>query len=232
MDVQIRPLRREDISRVTQIERQAFPTLWPATPFKRELENRRARYLVALDPRSVEEVRKDREDVLPASSASGWLLGRFLGGLKARLANGTPGSLVGSGDQSIVGFLGLWFMADEAHITSVAVSESWRGRGVGELLIIGCLELAMARSVPVVTLEARVSNHVAQSLYLKYGFEKVGIRKAYYTDNREDATIMTTKPIDTEEYQARFRELKQSYMERYGEVTIRLSEETAVDPPN
>jgi ribosomal-protein-alanine N-acetyltransferase len=232
MDVQIRPLRREDISRVTQIERQAFPTLWPATPFKRELENRRARYLVALDPRSVEEVRKDREDVLPAPSASGWLLGRFLGGLKACLANGTPGSLVGSENQSIVGFLGLWFMADEAHITSVAVSESWRGRGVGELLIIGCLELAMARSVPVVTLEARVSNHVAQSLYLKYGFEKVGIRKAYYTDNREDATIMTTKPIDTEEYQARFRELKQSYMERYGEVTIRLSEETAVDPPN
>ena len=232
MDVQIRPLRREDISRVSQIERQAFPTLWPATPFKRELENRRAKYLVALDPGSVQDVHKDREDAVPAPTTSGGLLGRVLGGLKARLTNGVPDSPAGPEDQSIVGFLGLWFMSDEAHITAVAVSESWRGRGVGELLIIGCLELAMARGASVVSLEARVSNHVAQSLYLKYGFEKVGVRKAYYTDNREDATIMTTRPIDTDEYQARFRQLKRSYLERYGEVTIRLGEETAVDPPN
>ena len=236
MDVHIRPLRREDISRVSQIERQAFPTLWPATPFKRELENRRAKYLVAMDTNSLAETHHGREAVpaLPPDPASGGLLGRVLDGLKARLTNGVPDPAAGPEAESIVGFLGLWFMADEAHITAVAVSESWRGRGVGELLIIGCLELAMARGSSVVSLEARVSNHVAQSLYLKYGFEKVGIRKAYYTDNREDATIMTTSPINTEQYQARFRRLKECYMERYGELTIRLGEGegAAVDPPN
>ncbi len=232
MDVHIRPLRREDISRVSQIERQAFPTLWPATPFKRELENRRAKYLVAMDTSYLPEANHDREAV-PAPTPDG-LLGRVLEGLKARLNNGVPDPAAGPEAESIVGFLGLWFMADEAHITAVAVSESWRGKGVGELLIIGCLELAMARGSSVVSLEARVSNHVAQSLYLKYGFEKVGVRKAYYTDNREDATIMTTSPIKTEQYQARFRRLKECYMERYGEVTIHLGEGegAAVDPPN
>lgn len=235
MDVHIRPLRREDISRVSEIERQAFPTLWPATPFKRELENRRAKYLVAMDTSSLPEAHREQEAVPapPPDLASGGLLSRVLVGLRTRLTNGVPDPSVGPEAESIVGFLGLWFMADEAHITAVAVSESWRGRGVGELLIIGCLELAMARGSSVVSLEARVSNHVAQSLYLKYGFEKVGIRKAYYTDNREDATIMTTTPIRTEQYQARFRRLKECYMERYGELTIRLGEgeEAAVDPP-
>ena len=232
MDVQIRPLKPGDINRVAQIERQAFPTLWPATPFKRELENRRARYLVAWDPRSVEEVHESEVDALPGRGAPGGLFRRFLSGFKAHLPDGNPGPLDSSADQSIVGFLGLWFMADEAHITSVAVSESWRGKGVGELLVIGCVELAMARDASVVSLEARVSNHVAQALYLKYGFEKVGLRKAYYTDNREDATIMTTRPINTQEYQARFTELKDAYLKRYGEVTIRLSEGSAVDPSN
>lgn len=232
MDVQIRPLTSGDISRVAQIERQAFPTLWPPTPFKLELENRRARYLVAWDTRSFEEPPEDRQEAVQAPGASEGVLGRFLGGLKGHLPGGSGGAPASSEDRSIVGFLGLWFMADEAHITSVAVSESWRGKGVGELLIIGCVELAKASDASVVTLEARVSNHVAQTLYLKYGFEKVGLRKAYYTDNREDATIMTTRPINTPEYQARFRELKDAYLKRYGEVTIRLSEGSAVDPPN
>ena len=55
------------------------------------------------------------------------------------------------------------------------------------------------------TLEARVSNFIAQRLYKKYSFKSVGIRKGYYSDNREDAVIMTTTPIDTEEYGRMFR---------------------------
>ena len=160
---------------------------------------------MALDACSGEDVHDEPQAAPDPPEASSGLLQRVLGGLKARLSDGSipPDD---SGGQPIVGVPGLlWFMADEAHVTAVAVAESWRGKGVGELLIIGCIELAMASNASVVSLEARVSNHVAQSLYLKYGFEKVGIRKAYYTDNREDATIMTTQPINTEKYQARFR---------------------------
>ena len=71
----------------------------------------------------------------------------------------------------------------------------------------------------VMNLEVRVSNFIAQRLYEKYDFESVGIRKAYYSDNREDAAIMTTCPIDTEEYQRLFEELQETYRKRRGDIT-------------
>ena len=80
----------------------------------------------------------------------------------------------------------------------------------------------MRRGSHVVTLEARVSNHVAQSLYEKYGFSNVGIRKNYYTDDREDAVIMTTDRVDTADYQEKFAQLQQGYEQRKGDIRITL----------
>ena len=73
--------------------------------------------------------------------------------------------------------------------------EFYQRRGIGELLLIACVELAILRNADVVTLEVRVSNTLAQNLYKKYGFEIVGTRKKYYTDDHEDAFIMTTGKI-------------------------------------
>ena len=70
------------------------------------------------------------------------------------------------------------------------------------------------------TLEARVSNFVAQRLYEKYDFKQVSIRKGYYSDNREDAVIMTTSPIGTEEYGRLFRDLQDTFRSRWGEIQI------------
>jgi ribosomal-protein-alanine N-acetyltransferase len=64
------------------------------------------------------------------------------------------------------------------------------------------------------TLEVRVSNIAAQQLYLKYGFQPVGTRKRYYTDNGEDALIMWTDTISSAAYQARLRELRQQLFSR------------------
>ena len=85
------------------------------------------------------------------------------------------------------------------------------------------IELAIRGGATVVSLEARVSNHVAQALYEKYGFEKVGVRKAYYTDNREDAVIMTTQPIHSPTYQEHLRELREAFRQRHGDVNIQLA---------
>jgi ribosomal-protein-alanine N-acetyltransferase len=223
MDVQIRPLRPEDIGRVVQIERQAFPTLWPPTPFDRELHNRRARYLVAWLPKPAASPQIERETYREAVGVAGaGLFSRLLGGLKGSLSGSRGNGLGDPIEPGVGGFLGLWFMVDEAHIISIAVSETWRGKGSGELLVMSSLELAMNREASVLSLEARVSNHVALSLYQKYGFEKVGIRKAYYSDNREDAAIMTTQPINTEAYRARFQTLREEYRRRHGEFTIEL----------
>ena len=94
-----------------------------------------------------------------------------------------------------------------------------RGNGIGELLLIGSLRAAVEYGSKVMTLEVRVSNFIAQRLYEKYDFKSVVNRKAYYSDNREDAVIMTTCPIDTEDYQRMFQELQETYRKSRGEMT-------------
>jgi ribosomal-protein-alanine N-acetyltransferase len=99
-----------------------------------------------------------------------------------------------SGDE-VVGFAGLWVMVDEAHVTTFAVDPRWRRRGIGERLLLALLELAAARGAREATLEVRLSNMPARRLYEKYGFRPVGIRPRYYSDNGEDALIMTTEAL-------------------------------------
>jgi ribosomal-protein-alanine N-acetyltransferase len=96
----------------------------------------------------------------------------------------------------LIGYGCFWLLVDEAHISTLAVAQDWRGRGFGELLVIHLIEKAIELNAAIITLEVRVSNHVAQSLYAKYGLEVVGRRKRYYVDNREDALIMSTPPIN------------------------------------
>ena len=220
MNVQIRPLRLEDISCVAKVERQAFPTLWPPTPFKRELDNRLAKYLIAWEPKPSDATHSNRSE--PAESpdiSHRSFLGRALGIFRGRRP---PDKTPEDADCALLGFVGLWFMSGEAHITGIAVEEASRGKGIGELLLIGSIELAMVRNATVMSLEARVSNFVAQALYEKYGFQNVGIRKGYYTDNREDAVIMTTHPINDTSYRDKFHALKNAYRQRYGEIKIEL----------
>ena len=215
--LRVRPLKADDLSGVSVIERQAFPTLWPPTGFKRELNERLAKYLVvSRDEESIESPEPQAAEV----QYNGSRLGKLLEPIKARL---TAVRVPGTNDLTILGFVGLWFISGEAHITSIAVEESMRGRGIGELLLISSIEIAMERSAKVVSLEARVSNHVAQSLYAKYGFQKMGIRRAYYNDNREDAVIMTTDPINNPEFLEQFRLLREVYQERHGKINISLT---------
>ena len=68
----------------------------------------------------------------------------------------------------------------------------------------------------MVTLEVRVSNIVAQSLYARYGFNQVGLRRGYYTDNREDAFVMTTDSIHSAAFRAHVRELKKTNQAKWG----------------
>ena len=143
------------------------------------------------------------------------LLGRILGRQPDRQPRHSPADL-------IAGYVATSYMTDEAHVTGIAVRESLRGNGLGELLLMSSIELAMKRQSRVVTLEVRVSNKVAQSLYTKYGFSQAGLRKGYYTDNHEDAYIMTTAPISSPAYSQQFQTLEQSYRERRGNLAIGL----------
>jgi ribosomal-protein-alanine N-acetyltransferase len=196
----LRPLRPGDVVQAAEVERDAFPTLFPPTAFRRELGKSTASYLVAEEIGSLGA---------PDDPRRGGLFGSLLSGVRS-------GSRRADDCGRIAGFIGIWYMVDEAHVVSVGVRTSDRGRGIGELLLMGALERAMSRAAAVMTLEVRESNWVAINLYRKYGFEQKGVRKAYYADNREDAIIMTTEPILRPEFREFFVDLEREHAARWG----------------
>ncbi len=93
-------------------------------------------------------------------------------------------------EEGIVGYCGMWLVMDEAHVTNIAIHPKYRGKKMGGGLMQAAIDVAKAQGAVLMTLEARVSNTVAQNLYRKLGFKNGGIRKRYYTDNYEDAIVM------------------------------------------
>ncbi len=104
--------------------------------------------------------------------------------------------LVARVNGDVVAYGGIWLMVDEAHITTFAVHPAWRRRTIGGRLLVAMLDLARARHAREATLEVRLSNLPARRLYERYGFRPVGLRRGYYSDNHEDALIMTSEPLD------------------------------------
>ena len=98
--------------------------------------------------------------------------------------------LVAEAGGKVVGYAGMWVILDEAHVTNVAMLPACRGQGLGMRLMNALCRIAKALGAVRMTLEVRPSNHAAQRLYGKLGFEVRGIRPGYYTDTREDAVIM------------------------------------------
>jgi len=103
--------------------------------------------------------------------------------------------LVARVDDDIVGYGGMWLMVDEAHITTFAIDPAWRRQRIGERLLVEFVDVAIARFAREMTLEVRLSNLPARRLYEKFGFRPVGVRPRYYSDDHEDALIMTTLPL-------------------------------------
>lgn len=219
--VYLRRMERQDVTEVLEIEKEAFSPMWASSPFRRDLHNKRACYLVAcLEPEDADEAPPPEPEVLksPEAADRSWLsrlVGRlgFGGGEDEEETEEAP-------HYAIAGYVSVWYQGDEAHITEIAVRETLRGNGIGELLLIGSLREAVAYGSHVMTLEARVSNFIAQRLYEKYSFKSVGIRKGYYSDNREDAVIMTTTPIVSEEYGRMFSGLQEAWEARWGPITF------------
>jgi len=144
------------------------------------------------------------------------------------LTNRLASYVVARAGDEIVGFGGLWVMVDEAHITTFAVDPRWRRRGVGEWLLLGLLARAVERNAREATLEVRLSNMPARRLYEKYGFRPVGIRPRYYSDNGEDALIMTTDALEALSMRERLARLRAALEAR----PIDPEEVPAVPPPD
>lgn len=190
----VTPMSLDDIPAVMAIERTSFPRPWPERAYRYELtENPEAYFVVA---------RAHEAEARPPTSRLPWRhLAQRLGWQRRASATQTL--------PKVVGFAGMWMHVDEAHIATIATHPDWRRRGIAQRILIALLREAQRRHAEIVTLEVRVSNLAAQRLYLKYGFEEVGRRKAYYQDNREDALLMTIVHFNTSEYRARLDALEQ-----------------------
>ena len=111
--------------------------------------------------------------------------------LSHQLSGGGKMLLVAELDGERAGYMGLDFVLDEGYVTNVCTASAFRRRGVASALIDAVIARARELDLSFVTLEARVSNAPARSLYAGKGFTEVGIRPGYYEKPAEDAVIMT-----------------------------------------
>ena len=120
--------------------------------------------------------------------------------------------IVRSGEETVA-YGGLWLLVDEAHITTFAVLPEWRRRGIGGRLMVALMDLAVRLNSRVMTLEVRLSNRPARALYASFGFKPVGVRPRYYSDNGEDALIMTTDVLTDAHMTALILKMRGKYTE-------------------
>ena len=176
----IEPMKREDVFTVHRIENQVFSLPWSAHAFRYETSyNENSTYLVL---RYTPWTEKQSESFLLQPVAR--LFGRA------------------DRDPSLLGYGGFWMIAARAHISTLALRPEWRGKGLGELLLASLCERALQRGARIINLEVRTSNSVAQNLYEKYGFEITKTHEGYYSDNGEDAYIMSTRSHAAQDYRA------------------------------
>jgi [ribosomal protein S18]-alanine N-acetyltransferase len=171
----VRPMSLNDIDEVLEIDKLAFPTPWPARTYRYEISSNDRSTMIVLESTQQSEQKNGKNGL------GGWL----------RRFTGEPGH---SGQ--LMGYGGMWHIADEAHISTIAIHPDWRGHRLGDLLIWCMVRRAIYQDARMVTLEVRVSNEVAQNLYRKYGFEIMGRRRGYYRDNGEDAYMMGIMTLD------------------------------------
>lgn len=198
----IRPMKDDDIPQVSEIDREAFPAeslFRPYSSYKQEIHSSVAHYMVASTDQYV--------DTPFRQSSRSWIA-RLLGHRDRR----------GNADfihtQYILGFVGFWLMLNEAHIIAIAVRNAYRRLGIGERLLISVIDRASELKANIVTLEVRASNKAAQALYGKYSFRIVGKRPRYYSDNAEDAVLMSTEDITSAAFQTVFQARKRAHKAR------------------
>jgi ribosomal-protein-alanine N-acetyltransferase len=115
---------------------------------------------------------------------------------------------VAKADGEVIGYAGMMFMGEEAHVTNIAVDPAWHGRKAGTRLLLAIISEAIARGAGVISLEVRISNRIAQAMYEKFGFSAVGIRKGYYVETNEDALIMTVPDARSTSYRIRLQGIR------------------------
>lgn len=109
--------------------------------------------------------------------------------------------------REMAGYIGFLMVGEEAHMTTIATAPDYQRRGVATTMIIDALHTLLAGGIKHISLEVAANNDPAQSLYRRFGFAPVAVRKNYYPVTGQDALVMWAYDIDSEEYTQRLEEL-------------------------
>lgn len=130
----------------------------------------------------------DRIMVIEVESFSlPWSKQSYISELKNNFAN----YLVCDCEGQVAGYGGIWVVFEEAHITNIAIAADYRGTGMGKTLMLELENVARTKKAQRILLEVRPTNNTARHMYKSLGYIDTGLRKAYYSDNGEDAILMT-----------------------------------------
>jgi len=182
----LRAMRYEDIPQVAAIDRQSFPVPWSASVYRYEIGQNALSTMIVV-------CRYEHPDSGREPTGLTRLLDRLMG--RERVYQ----------HRVILGYGGFWLNRGEVHISTIAAHPAYRRQGLGELLLAGMIRRGLSMGATQISLEVRVSNAPAISLYRKYRFVQVGVKPQYYRDNMEDALDMRVSPVD-EHYRAFFAE--------------------------
>jgi ribosomal-protein-alanine N-acetyltransferase len=134
-----------------------------------------------------------------------WSMSLFLSELAQRTSRVYLVAKVGA---TVVGYAGLMLVGSDGHITTIAVDPAWHRRGIGARLLLELSRIGIASGCTALTLEVRMSNDAAQSMYRRFGYAPAGVRKNYYAETNEDALIMWAHDVDLSPYEARLDEIE------------------------
>ena len=211
----IRNMEERDIPQVIEVDHEAFPTQWPYptySSFKQELRNRLAHYVVVCKANNFNHSDTSVNCVQKADNRN--FISRLFN-LKNNTQRDTAETLLPPAQELIIGMAGFWLMVGEAHIITIALRNSFRNMGIGEKMLLSIIDRAIEMNAVIVTLEVRVSNTQARELYKKYGLIDTGMRPKYYSDNGENAIIMSTQNITGPDYSLILRSLKEAHRDRW-----------------
>jgi [ribosomal protein S18]-alanine N-acetyltransferase len=135
-----------------------------------------------------------------------WSASLFLAELSQRSARSY---IVARHGTEVVGYAGMMFTGAEAHVTNIAVDPDFHGYKVGSRLLVALITEALTRGVETISLEVRVSNRVAQSMYEKFGFEATGVRKGYYIETNEDALVMVVENANSANFRKKLDSIRE-----------------------
>ncbi len=111
-------------------------------------------------------------------------------------------------ERKCVGYIGIWKIIDEAHVTNLSVHPDYQNKKLAHRLLLNAIDECYKEKIKYITLEVRVSNEKAIHLYEKFGFKSLGLRKNYYQDNNESALIMWSENIFDKKYRELYNNLK------------------------